>query len=633
MGMDRALYRLSVGCLLALCGLGGVARAQDASAALAAQQALANTVLSRLLATAQAERPASPAYGRWPPTVTVDRDDKLNAYATAIPDCSPQIHMTSGLMDQALLDDQDRVALVLGHELSHVLLGHTQCGQAAAPSAFVANAYSREKEFAADKLGVELMLAAGFSKSRGWQALNTLDQLQGYSTLDALALDHPSTTERLAALDMDRASLWHAMSAFDLGNSFLATEQYRLAAASFLLVTQQYSDAWDAWNNLGYARLMTYADGLRPDDIADMQLGQVAAGGYFKTAETLRTKARGRDVTTWQTAIDALSHAAMLKPDSALIQANLGLAFTMAPQTAAVTPATTYLQKAISLEGAGSDGAAESRVGEEINLSVAYMRLGNVDEARRVFSQATQEYKQIGEDDREGGQFAIAYLFNQGMEESESNAKEELLAAQNSLMEYMGETGQDSPWQPAAYAAYTAICAKNKSTPKLVSAFWTAASLRPVVSLEAQSMTVYLGQQVDAVIAKFGPGIRSTVAPMAGLDRISYPAAGFEVIAESNVVTAIVSSGAAAMPVTLQSAALGGGTTATLRVGMNKDAWLAATQGQQYEEADFVDPGEPYCFLPDLGIALREAADGSLAEIVIVQTARPQATGGERPPG
>jgi hypothetical protein len=218
------------------------------------------------------------------------------------------------------------------------------------------------------------------------------------------------------------------------------------------------------------------------------------------------------------------------------------------------------------------------------------------------------------------------------MEESESSGKDQLMTAQESLMEYMEETGQDSPWQPTAYAAYTAICAKNKSTPKPVSAFGAPEQMRPVVSLQAQSTTVFLGQPVNAVIAKFGPGVRSAVAPMAGLDRISYPAAGFDVIVDSNVVTAIISTGALAIPVILQSAALGGANKATLRVGMKKDAWLVATQGQQYQEADFVDPGEPHRFLPDLGIALREAADGTLTEIVIVQTAGAQAMGGEKAP-
>jgi tetratricopeptide (TPR) repeat protein len=443
-------------------------------------------------------------------------------------------------------------------------------------------------------------------------ALKTLDQIAGYSTFDALATDHPATTDRLAALDKEQAQLWHSMSAFNIGDSFLATEQYRLAGASFEAVTEQFDDAWDAWNNLGYARLMIYADGLRPDDIADMQLGQVAAGGYFKTAESLRAKARGRDLAMWKQAVLALKYAAEKQPKSALIAGNLGLAYVMAPNTADVGEAVPLLQRAIELEN-----DAGGRVGDEINLSVAYRRMGKMDEAQKLFARATEEMK----GHKQSGMVGVAYLFNQGIQESGGTTPVELKAAEESLMQFMQTTGADSPWRPMAYAAYKQACDKRKDTAKPETVFAKAAAYRMVVGLDTDSASVYLGQPLSAVTAKLGAGVSAPVVAGKGLERTSFPKTGFDVISESGVVTAIVLMGPNAMPVKLQSAVLGGDAVGTLRIGMKRAEWQKMVGQEASRDQAVLDAADSYTYFPDLGIALQADGDGVLQQIVIVQSA------------
>jgi tetratricopeptide (TPR) repeat protein len=600
--------------VVAWIGLAESCHPQGAALSVADQQKLADGVLARLLTTAQAQRPKNFGYVSWPPMVMVEGSTELNAYAIAIPGCSPNIHITSGLLTRVLMNDPDRTALVLGHELSHILLGHTPCVSDTGKTAFLVNAYTREKEYAADKSGLEIMLAAGYNSRRGLGALKTLDQIAGYSTFDALATDHPATTDRLAALDKEQEALWHSMSAFDIGDSFLATEQYRLAATSFEAVTQQFDDAWDAWNNLGYARLMIYADGLRPDDITEMQLGQVAAGGYFKTAESLRAKARGRDLAMWKQAVAALKYAEAKQPKSGLIAGNLGLAYVIAPDTADVEQAVSLLQKAIELSAADADVA--QRVGDEINLAVAYQRTGKGDDAQKMFATATGEMKLH----KQKGMAGVAFLFNQGVLDASGNSPAELKTAEESLMQFMQATGEDSPWRPMAYAAYKQACEKRKDVAKPESVFAKPASYRMVVSVQASNLTVYLGQPLDAVTAKLGAGVRSPIVAAKGLDRVSFPKAGVDVIVESSVVTAIVSTGANAIPVTLQSAALGGNAAATLKVGMAASVWAKVLSQLEYQQEGFVDTETAYVYFPNLGIALHADKDGVLQQIVIMQS-------------
>src|ERR1700736_1035129 len=87
--------------------------------------ALAQSVLDQLLAVASDKR--SSGYASWPPKLDVISSQtndtrfegvgKYNAFASA-EKCIPSIGITDGLIQDVIEGDADRLAMVLGHELS-----------------------------------------------------------------------------------------------------------------------------------------------------------------------------------------------------------------------------------------------------------------------------------------------------------------------------------------------------------------------------------------------------------------------------------------------------------------------------------------------------------------------------------
>ena len=135
-----------------------------------ADHALVDQVMHRLRAVAE------PVAGfAWPPTfkvVPVIDGDEVSACAhNASKDYQvrPEIDVTDGLLRQVVDGNADRLAFVLGHELGHIVLKHGSFraptpGKTDVKTDVVKHVFSREEEIAADKKGMELTLAAGYSK-------------------------------------------------------------------------------------------------------------------------------------------------------------------------------------------------------------------------------------------------------------------------------------------------------------------------------------------------------------------------------------------------------------------------------------------------------------------------------------
>src|SRR5208337_705656 len=159
----------------------------------------------RLLAVAE------PVAGyAWPPTIKVVDKDEIQAYAhDASKDgqVRPEIVVMAGLLHRVVQGNADRLAFVLGHELGHVILKHIQ-RPPPGKTDVVKLVFGREQEIAADAKGMELTLAAGYSKKGALGAIRQfLDLGLGleYSSFEGLGLDHPSWKERIALLDKEQA--------------------------------------------------------------------------------------------------------------------------------------------------------------------------------------------------------------------------------------------------------------------------------------------------------------------------------------------------------------------------------------------------------------------------------------------
>lgn len=164
--------------------------------------------------------------GEW--EVVVFEDKSLNAFALP----GGKIGVYTGLLD--LVDNQDQLAAVIGHEVGHVMARHSnerlsqQMGTnlgisliqaAAAPQSALGQTavgllgvgaqygiimpYSRLQESEADKIGLDLMARAGFNPAESIRLWQKMDQAsQGMEPVEFLST-HPSHVSRIQSLQVN----------------------------------------------------------------------------------------------------------------------------------------------------------------------------------------------------------------------------------------------------------------------------------------------------------------------------------------------------------------------------------------------------------------------------------------------
>lgn len=99
--------------------------------------------------------------------------------------------MTTALLEQ--LQDKDQIAAVLAHEMAHVLLGHV--GSDGRIS--ITNLESH-----ADKMGVYLMLKAGYDPCKGREVWTMFKNMGSGDYADTYAANHPSYAFRYESMTM-----------------------------------------------------------------------------------------------------------------------------------------------------------------------------------------------------------------------------------------------------------------------------------------------------------------------------------------------------------------------------------------------------------------------------------------------
>lgn len=151
------------------------------------------------------------------------KDPEINAYAL-MEQGQPLIVMTTGFLTE-FGSDQDVLASVMGHELAHHALGHTEPGylenrnltvQAVSTTVgmissffipfsglLTGNAvraaglsYSRDDEREADLLGMQWAIRAGYSPCGGYRFAQRLDVLNKGASITMLST-HPGLSERM----------------------------------------------------------------------------------------------------------------------------------------------------------------------------------------------------------------------------------------------------------------------------------------------------------------------------------------------------------------------------------------------------------------------------------------------------
>ena len=156
--------------------------------------------------------------------ITYEKDDSPNAWVKFKSQNDFSVHVTKGLMK--ILDTEEQIAGVLGHEIGHVKLGHydkgvgravgwTLLGIALGKAGGIAqtagnvgiqlaeSGFSRGQEVEADDYGTELLKRAGYDPYGLYRAMKAF-QDNKYVTQPNGFNSHPPTARRLKHL-MDKA--------------------------------------------------------------------------------------------------------------------------------------------------------------------------------------------------------------------------------------------------------------------------------------------------------------------------------------------------------------------------------------------------------------------------------------------
>lgn len=116
-------------------------------------------------------------------------DDTVNAWTDGT-----TITVTTGLLSH--LHNNDEIAMIIGHEMSHITLKHNTVDDSIISQVI--------KESQADKLGQWYMMRAGYNPCRGVQVFRMLNNLFG----DAPDGDHPANAYRISQLSLPWCPQW-----------------------------------------------------------------------------------------------------------------------------------------------------------------------------------------------------------------------------------------------------------------------------------------------------------------------------------------------------------------------------------------------------------------------------------------
>jgi hypothetical protein len=598
------------------------ARPAAAAPPSAADKALLKKVADRLLDVAE----PVPEFA-WPPEITLEDKDSINAYAKieGRKDGKPQpvVRVHTGMMARVVERNPDRLALIVGHELGHVLHKHILGDERRERTPFLHNTFTRDQEVEADRTGVELMLKAGFSFRQGVRAIKKMQDLGlEYSSFEGLGSDHPSWNDRMARVDKEQARYWKAMGAFSNGVWLLTAEQYDRADLCFDAVTREFPDCYEAWVNLGFARLMRYCDKLDVSNLRDYGIGQVLVGGFYQRAESVPL--RGPDAPLWFDAVDALQKALRIKPDLTLAKADLGMAYLVHPEgrQAGIGEAARLMQEAA--DAAPNDPTLRddplAYAALLVNLGVANLAAGRTREGLAQLDQGEQKARALAGGAggrRANAALASTLLYNRAAQLAAAKDRPAREQALGMFEKYLRTTSPLSLWWPLAYDRYAELCQAlgQPAKPKDKLQSDRPAGVRPVTGVTlASGIEVQLDEDTEDVVRRLGKGKQATVVPGTTLKRLRYDAHHVELLVTDRVV-AIRLPDPESPPVPLRGSGLGAPAAAALRVGMPSDE-VVRLLGSDVDFGEMAAADVYYRYYRDAGVAVR-LSKGKVAELVV----------------
>lgn len=562
----------------------------------------------------------------WPPAFKVV--PKAHGPVNAVAECvrengkyvlkdgkyQPVVTITYGYLE-LLGGDENGIALILGHELGHHALGHTTRKVVEKPAPLEA-IESHRREADADRFGADLALAAGYSVRRAlkveWQGL---ERLGGNApAAGATCGSHPGSSDRaarvLAALDDPVAGLWRTMAAFENGAAFLAVDDYDAAdaaEAAFAAVVAEFPNCYEAWANLGVARLMRYCDGLSAETVKRLGLGQFVGSAHFPTAPSLL---RGAQNDLWIAAVADLKRADKLKPGSPVVLANLGLAHLVHPAGKAkgIEAATRYFDAAAGAL-AKTELPPQLEVTIRVNIGVARLAAGETAKGRKLLDEAEELAEKVYGDPKRSVWPATR---------AAALGAEDKPAAVGRYEQYLAQTPRSCPWWPVAYERYQALCQDTGREPKPETDLAKSAPRREqlVVALPTGG-TVHVGQQVADALAALGEPTSEARHPVSSVRVLRFEKHGVELIADEDEVFAVVIVSAKGPVVPVREAGPNGKKLGELKVGMTRAEVEAMPGGKRFVARPYSDPAVKYAYYEDMGVAVKYDKDGVVVALIV----------------
>ena len=283
--------------------------------------------------------------------------------------------------------DEDMLASILGHEITHavhrhVLLGtdtlesfawivahletieiHSSKGSLTDEETVKLNVlgsarFQRSQEFEADTLGALFALRAGYNGFTGalrWMNLAIEKKMSDYTMNEYLpfknrkgeyvAVDHPTWQERIAKLQEYKDYILNVANEFNWGIYALQSYNFSRAADCFTEITKLFPDCFEGWNNLALAYHGEYlATSLGIDKFQPSLLD------YFIP---LAQQVRGESPLA--KAIRYYRRALAINPSAARTKANLAVALIETREPDDLTVAEQLLKDLLASDPANRD--------------------------------------------------------------------------------------------------------------------------------------------------------------------------------------------------------------------------------------------------------------------------------------
>lgn len=625
----RLACRLPVVAAILLVAVGNSAQAEITQK----HRDLSDEVFKRLLRVI----PRPDKWEVWPPTLELVDSDVCNAsagYKIVDDKRVPCITLNRGEIEIVAEFDPDMLAYTLGHELAHLTLYHAferegvLKDQDGKTTPLVILAMTRENESEADLTGVEYALRANFTRKGAKR--NMLNSLRNnkYCGLKALGGSHPSWDERIAHVESDESQrrLWRSMTAFENGVFLLQTQQFAHAVVCFDRVTKEFPECYEAWANLGYARLMFYCDALEPEDLETFDIGQLVVGGFYDRPATMQALVRGIDEKLWFDAVGALREAIRIGGSSAnkdpmlLAKANLAVAYLVHPAGKDIGEAERLFSEVMELL---DDPQAAATVNPVTRASILLNASAGRDVAARL-EQALQQIAKI-EDALGAKSGAVAELTAAARYQQASALMKSVSAGDQSkacdlLESYLASSRTSNAWWPLAYDRYAKLAQAVGRTPKAKESFagnkskkWRTTTQVPITA----DLVVSIGDQTAEVVKKLGEA--EAIVPVVkgtNLNLYKYSKRGLTLLAGSTIV-AVFLDAEAAPALSLKRPEISGGS-ATIKVGMPR-AELEKLLGDEWDATPGVlhDAALSYQIYRAAGLAVRFKGD-VVTEIAVI---------------